>query len=223
LIRKFISDRSFTPEQVGVITKAFDGTCRDLGLINRDDPIVQLVAEAVIDIALSGEWGSEQIRRFALRRLTFFDAESGAMAALLGDAIGLAGADRGNVQKYNSADRSLAIILHQGFGEEFLQTFERVSLQDNSACARAMRSRMPILIEDVSVDDGFTEYRRIAQRSGFASVASFPLITESEKFIGVLSVHFAKTSSLKESKVAVLNDYARDAAAALDAAFSLRS
>jgi GAF domain-containing protein len=220
LIRS-IGDRSFTPEQLAAITTAFNATCRDLGLVNRDDAIVHVVAKVVIDAASGNECDAEQIRRLALKRLiSFSDAGDVAMTALVRDAIVLTGADLGNIQAYDASDQSLAIIAHDGFKQEFLCTFKRVSLDDSSACARAMRAKMPILIDDVSLDDDFQEYREIAQRAGFISVLSVPLITASEEFVGVLSVHSARARSLRRVRMDMLNDYARHVADVLPRAFA---
>jgi hypothetical protein len=213
-------DRSFTPEQLEPIKTAFEAACRDLGLRSQDDRIARIIAKAIIDIASAGEFDPGQIRHLALERLRFFEAQDAAMTALLRDVIARTGADMGNIQKYNPADRSLAIIVQQGFKEEFLRTFGRVSLDDTSACARAMGAKIPILVSDVSLDDDFKEYRGVAQRAGFASVLSIPLITGSGEFIGVLSVHFARTRSLNDLPMSALSTYARHAADGLAGIFS---
>jgi hypothetical protein len=223
VIRRSFADRSLTSAQVEAVISAFDATCRELGLADRDDPIVQIVADAVVEVASAAEWDAKAIHRLALQRLTFFDAHRAATTAILSDAIALAGADRGNIQRYNSADRSLAIVVQQGFEKEFLRIFERVSLEDGSACARAMRARIPILVPDVSVDDDFKPYREVAARAGFASVASFPLITASAELIGILSVHFTRTGFPREVTMDRLGGLARHAAAALEGLFPLRS
>jgi GAF domain-containing protein len=223
LLTNAIADRSFTPEQIAAMTTAFDAACRDLGLLTRDDPIVRMVAKAIVDVASAGDFDPEEIRSRVLKRLSFFDAENAAMTALLGDAIALTGADLGNIQRYDPADKSLAIVVQHGFNQDFLRTFERVSLDDTSACARAMRAKMPILIPDVSLDDDFRDYRGIARNAGFASVLSVPLITGSAEFIGVLSVHFGRTRSPKDVRMDVVSDYARNAADGLAGTFSQRA
>lgn len=217
-----IGNRSYTPHQIEAIRSAFEATLRDLGLRNNGDPLVQIVAKAVIDIASRGESDPEQIRRLALKELTFHDAEDAATTALLDDGIALARADLGNIQRYNPADRSLAIVVQRGFKQDFLRAFERVSLDDASACARAMREKTPILVPDVSLDDDFREYRGIAQSAGFASVLSIPLITGSAELIGVLSVHFATARNLGEIRMDVLRDYAGYAADGLADIFGER-
>jgi len=207
-----IGDGQFASQRRQALRTAFVAALRDLGLCDRDDPLVQMVAKTVIEIASGGESNPEQIRRLALDRLTCFDAEEAARTALLREAISLAGADLGNIQRYDPGDSSLAITVQQGFKQEFLRTFERVSVGDTSACARAMRAKAPILVPDISLDDDFKEYRGVAQRAGFASVLSVPLITSCAQLIGVLSVHFAATRSREEIRMDILSNYASHAA-----------
>jgi len=210
-----VDQHSVTPERLEVIRAAFVAALRELGLVERDDPIVRLVAETIADVASTGESDPETIRHRALKQLTFFEAEKAAMTALLRDAIAIARADLGNIQSYDSTDQSLAIIVQQGFKDDFLRTFERVSLDDGSACARAMWAKLPTFIPDVSLDADFEVYRAVARQAGFASVLSMPLIADPIQFVGVLSVHFARPQAPDLIKMDLLSEYARYAANAL--------
>jgi GAF domain-containing protein len=214
----FLADfdhHSFTPDRLEIMRAAFVATLRALGLVERDDPIVRRVAKTIVEVASAGESDAEASRDRALKQLAFFEAEQAAMAALLRDAIAIAGADLGNIQSYAAADKSLAIIVQQGFKDDFLRMFERVSLADGSACARAMRAKLPIFIPDVSIDADFAVYRAVAERAGFAAVLSVPLITDSTQFVGILSVHFARPQAPNLIKMDLLSEYARHAANAL--------
>jgi GAF domain-containing protein len=134
---------------------------------------------------------------------------------LLRDAIAIAEADLGNIQSYDPADRSLTIVVQQGFKDDFLQTFERVALEDGSACARAMRAKLPMFIPNIALDPDFAPYRAVAARAGFASVLSMPLIADSMQFVGVLSLHFARPQSTNLIRMGLLSNYARHSANAL--------
>jgi GAF domain-containing protein len=207
--------RSIPPQRLEVLRVAFAATLRELGLVERDDPIVRLVADTIVKLASAEDSDPETIRDRALKQLTFFEAEKAAVTALLRDAIALAGADLGNIQSYDTTDKSLAIIVQQGFKDDFLRTFERVSLDDGSACARAMRAKLPTFIPDVSLDADFTVYRAVAQEAGFASVLSVPLVADTAEFIGVLSVHFARPQAPNLITMDLLGEYAHYAANAL--------
>jgi GAF domain len=220
---KNVDDRSFEPEQVGAMRTAFEAVLRDLQLADRDDPLVQMVAKAIIDAASEGTFDPEEIRGLALKRFSFFRAENSATTALLGDAIALARADLGNIQRYDATDRSLAIVVQRGFKEDFLRTFERVKVDDRSACARAMRAKNPIFVPDVSRDDDFREFVDVARRAGFSSVLSLPLLTGADEFIGVMSVHFATTRRSEDIRLEMLSEYARHAADGLAGIFARRA
>ena len=45
----------FTPGDIAALTTAFDGALSDLGLADRDDPIVTMVAQRIIEHAKHGE------------------------------------------------------------------------------------------------------------------------------------------------------------------------
>jgi hypothetical protein len=55
-IRQYLSDnRSFDPEQLDALTRAFTAALAKLGLKDRDDPMVETVARRIIVAALDGE------------------------------------------------------------------------------------------------------------------------------------------------------------------------
>ena len=45
----------FTPEEIAVITTAFEDTLSALGLVNREDPAVHMVAKRIFELASGGE------------------------------------------------------------------------------------------------------------------------------------------------------------------------
>src|SRR5262245_6259866 len=61
-----IGDGQFASQRRQALRTAFVAALRDLGLCDRDDPLVQMVAKTVIEIASGGESNPEQIRRLAL-------------------------------------------------------------------------------------------------------------------------------------------------------------
>src|SRR6516225_572780 len=52
----------------------------------------------------------------------------------------------GNVQLMDWKSGCLEIKAQSGFGDEFLNFFKRVKLQDGTACARALRNRDAIIV-----------------------------------------------------------------------------
>lgn len=100
-----LSKHSLTPEQLEGAKSAFAAVLLELGLIERDDPLVRLVAETIINVASAEEPKPDIIRYQVLKQLTYFETEGAATRALLRDVIAMAGADLGNIQSYDSADR----------------------------------------------------------------------------------------------------------------------
>ena len=52
----------FSPEDVSTITKAFEAALRDLGLVNRSDPVAETVARKIIELARTGERDPDRLR-----------------------------------------------------------------------------------------------------------------------------------------------------------------
>ena len=56
----------FGPEDVAVLTSAFEDALRRLGLVDRTDPATTLVARAIIEAAQTGEKDPIRLRDLAL-------------------------------------------------------------------------------------------------------------------------------------------------------------
>jgi GAF domain-containing protein len=99
----------------------------------------------------------------------------------------------GNAQLMDWKSGYLEIKVQRGFQSEFLNFFERVKVEEGSACARASRNRDVIIIDDIMVDRQFSPYTEIARRAGVRAVQSVPLVSSSGALVGVLSTHFTMT------------------------------
>jgi hypothetical protein len=53
-IRQFLRSQSFDPEAIEVMSKAYQDACRTLGLADRGDPMNELIAKQIIQLAQSG-------------------------------------------------------------------------------------------------------------------------------------------------------------------------
>jgi len=80
-------------------------------------------------------------------------------------------ADKGSIQLLQPSGE-LTIACQRGFSDEFVEHFGTVTIGDCSACARAMRARATVVIEDVRVDEGYADHRVIASRAGFRAVTA---------------------------------------------------
>jgi GAF domain-containing protein len=109
---------------------------------------------------------------------------------VLDQSLELSGTCFGNVQLIDWRSGYLEIKAQRGFRSEFLNFFERVEFDHASACARALRNRNTIVIDDIMADKQFAPYREIACRAGVRAVLSTPLVSSSGAALGVLSIHF---------------------------------
>jgi PAS domain S-box-containing protein len=132
------------------------------------------------------------------------------LVEMLRASIHMMGADKGNVQIVD-ADGVLTIAAQQGFDQPFLEFFKEVSVTDNSACARALRSGRRVIIEDVEADEKFAPLRHIALAAGVRAVQATPLIAHDGKPLGVLSTHFSNVRRPSEHQMRMLDLYARRA------------
>jgi hypothetical protein len=113
----------------------------------------------------------------------------------------------GNIQLFDVKTGELRIVVQRGFQGDFLQHFWAVTVEDNSACGRAVRARKTVVIPDVLRDELFTPHVPIAVAAGFRAVQSTPLITSTGTLIGVLSTHFPAFRTFSQSKLRLLNLY----------------
>ena len=68
-IYRLIAKGSFGPEEIERLTAAYEAALLDLGLRDRDDPVIELVAEAIIGIADRGECDPAVIKNRALQAI----------------------------------------------------------------------------------------------------------------------------------------------------------
>ena len=115
----------------------------------------------------------------------------GILDRLLHRALYLSQTSFGNVQLMSWTAGYLEIKVQQGFNEGFLRFFERVRIEDGSACARALRNREAIVIEDIMADEEFSPCREVVSYAGVRAVQSTPVISSSRALLGIMSTHFA--------------------------------
>lgn len=66
-IRPLLRDGHFTPEDIAVLTLVFDEVLKDLRLVDRTDPVVNMVAKQIIDLARHGERDPKVLKDAAIR------------------------------------------------------------------------------------------------------------------------------------------------------------
>jgi hypothetical protein len=73
----YLKEAVFEPKAIEAMTAAFEAVCDSLKLLDRDDPITEIVARKVIEVAGTGERDPERIRELVLLALN----ESGERSA----------------------------------------------------------------------------------------------------------------------------------------------
>ena len=68
-INRLLLDVDLTPEQRHVLTLAFEHTLRKLDLVDRNDPICEIVARKIIEIAANGATSAVAIAEIAFGQL----------------------------------------------------------------------------------------------------------------------------------------------------------
>ena len=133
-----------------------------------------------------------------------------ALTKLLDTATLVGGATRGNIQLFDAATRSLAIVVQRGFGKEFLEFFAHVH-EGEAACGATMMSGKRVVVEDVTDSPIFfrTPALELMLDAGARAVQSTPLFDGAGRLVGVLSTHYREPRSLEEDDLRQLDVIAR--------------
>jgi hypothetical protein len=68
LVKEEDSGGVFGREDIAIMTTAFDRLLADVKLVDRNDPVVTMLAKLVIEIVRNGERDPEQVRKQVLSR-----------------------------------------------------------------------------------------------------------------------------------------------------------
>jgi hypothetical protein len=68
-INRLFRNGKIKPEDVGRLDRAFASTLRSLSLVDRNDPVCEIVAQKVIEIDAEGTRDPEEIARLAVKKL----------------------------------------------------------------------------------------------------------------------------------------------------------
>ena len=68
-IYRLIANGSFGPAEIKAMTAAYETALLDLGLADRDDPLTEIVATAIVSVASMGERHPATIKDRALKAI----------------------------------------------------------------------------------------------------------------------------------------------------------
>ena len=156
----------------------------------------------------------------AIRRMLTFSREAsrvadGLLERALEGAIGLLGADLGNVQIPDPKSGALMLMASDGFKTEFLEVYRIVQDDAELACGRAAARREQMVIDDVTTDPGFTAHRENAAEAGFRAVVSTPAVDSNGRLRAVISTHFRQRHHPSQRELEIVSWYADRIGAAL--------
>ena len=69
-IRRLLENHVFGPEEITVLTTAFEDTLRALHLADRADPATEIIAKKIIELAQQGERDPVRLRERAIQFLS---------------------------------------------------------------------------------------------------------------------------------------------------------
>ncbi|MEX2221618.1 MAG: ATP-binding protein [Candidatus Rokuibacteriota bacterium] len=159
----------------------------------------------------------EDLRRLhetSARLTSLLDVES-VFREVLRAAVAVHGAGRGLLFLRHAEKAGLALGVHVGFDEEFLQHVEFVP-SGAGACGTAYAEGRRVVVGDVETDPVVAPYRDAARRAGIRSCHSTPLITRRGDIVGVLSVLFVEPYRPSDREMRLMDLYARIAADSIE-------
>jgi hypothetical protein len=70
-IYRLLKDSQIAPEEITCLSEAYEKTLRALSLVDRNDPLTELIARKIIEVGQAGLRNSAQISARAIKELGF--------------------------------------------------------------------------------------------------------------------------------------------------------
>lgn len=143
--------------------------------------------------ALRGRGGTNPVAFLDADFLAVADRPT-IIAAILDAALTVGAADSCDLQIYDPATASLRIEAQRGFSDEFTAFFATVEGSQPTACAAALITQRPVLVDDVTRSPIFIGQPTLApiRAAGSRAVRSYPLLAPNGQVHAVLSLHYRK-------------------------------
>jgi hypothetical protein len=68
-IYRLLRNSPFGPEEIAVLTDAYEATLRKLNLVDRNDPITEMIARKIIELGQRGVGEAKQLSELTIREL----------------------------------------------------------------------------------------------------------------------------------------------------------
>ena len=68
-IYKLIASSSYGPDDINAMTAAYESALVEIGMVDRDDPLTEMLAKSILTVTATGECDPEKIKERALHAL----------------------------------------------------------------------------------------------------------------------------------------------------------
>lgn len=118
--------------------------------------------------------------------------EAGVLEGILTAAVISARPDACDLQLYHRPTRSLRLVAQRGFTAEFVARFQTVAADVPTACATALATREPVVVDDLTTSPIFAGRPTLGVMlsAGSRAVQSYPLLGSGGDVLGMLSFHY---------------------------------
>jgi PAS domain S-box-containing protein len=133
-----------------------------------------------------------------------------ALEEVIEAAIAISGADKGNIQLFDTTSGRLIIQAQRGFEQPFLDYWNAVR-EGTGACGTALERGERVIVEDVTLSPIFAGRPAldVQLRAGVRAVQSTPVLSRSGKLMAVFSTHYATPGRPDERVLRLLDLLAR--------------
>ena len=130
-----------------------------------------------------------------------------AMELILDGSMEIVGASMGDVQIYDAPNQTMKILAHRGFAQEYIDRLQRLPLDHDSPCGRAIASGTRIIVEEMRDYSASASVRAMASEAGFRAMQCTPLVSRNGELLGIVSTQFQKPHRPSEHELRLLDLY----------------
>ena len=172
----------------------------------RAEALAESEARLAVELAVM-----ERLQELSTRLVNHDDA-AGLLPEIVDVAIGITGAEMGNVQLYDKASDTLRIVASRGFRDEDLELLA-VIRRGESTCGTALERGERVVVGDVTASAIFAGKPILGKilAADIRALQSTPLISRSGRLVGMLSTHYRARNSPAERDLRILDLLARQA------------
>jgi len=123
---------------------------------------------------------------------------------VLRTAASLVDAHLGSAQLLTS-DGDLGMIGQVGFGENIIDTFSTVRLEDCTTCSEALKSRSRIIVPDMRADPKYTEISAALRSYGAVAAVSTPVLGSGGRVLAMFSVYWLEDHEPSDRELRALD------------------